>query len=586
MERTSFSATFESGGPTSGVSSPAWAIVSGKALLRLDAAAIGYLCSRAQYILVLHAEHECKSLMKIGFPGDHGCRIDYLNGTMGAESGTRTWHEFNDARINGWDCPVELMKKQHNLRLVNTVLVQQISLSDIVNTWGPAMADYQSNGIVCMTDDIADSVFSGDTHWLDKINMIILPSKAQLASSIHAKLAKGGFEPSSVVNGVDAWTRGTFFTRQLADPTIHQNKISDAIPSDIITNNLGSEQSALVTSDREGVAIRETSAFEYDFDFEFYVQSYEDLQGLSAAEAIRHFQHRGIQEGRYCSCAHYVGQFFPAFRNCIDWRMYRDSRTGKDIISPLECAEEIASALTIGVPSARDLILHGDTKIPRIAKHGGIFQWAHGHFNNSKFNVLEIGSRNVVSERLWEQFIPNCSYTGFDVLEGDNVDVVGDVHKLSCYFSPDSFDLVISHAVLEHLAMPWIAAEEIARVLKVGGYIAVETHFSFSEHELPWHFFQFNANALEILFGSPLGFELVDSGHDNQIVGRYGQGSAGYLEGKPVGGLFCHSAIIAKKIQDTLSTQDSYFDWRSSYDKAIQNTMYPSRSVVAQQDLS
>jgi hypothetical protein len=34
----------------------------------------------------------------------------------------------------------------------------------------------------------------------------------------------------------------------------------------------------------------------------------------------------------------------------------------------------------------------------------------------------------------------------------------------------------------------------------VGGVLFVETHFSFSSHERPWHFFQFSDMALRVLF--------------------------------------------------------------------------------------
>ena len=44
----------------------------------------------------------------------------------------------------------------------------------------------------------------------------------------------------------------------------------------------------------------------------------------------------------------------------------------------------------------------------------------------------------------------------------------GDAHKLSSYFTGEKFDLIYSSAVLEHFAMPWIVATEIARILKVG----------------------------------------------------------------------------------------------------------------------
>jgi hypothetical protein len=60
--------------------------------------------------------------------------------------------------------------------------------------------------------------------------------------------------------------------------------------------------------------------------------------------------------------------------------------------------------------------------------------------------------------------------------------------------------------------MPWLVATEIAKLLKVGGVLFVETHFSFSSHERPWHFFQFSDMALRVLFSPALGMECIEAG--------------------------------------------------------------------------
>ena len=135
------------------------------------------------------------------------------------------------------------------------------------------------------------------------------------------------------------------------------------------------------------------------------------------------------------------------------------------------------------------------TKRSTLSSHENLWSWINQNFNNKELEVLEIGSRSVCSNALRNKFIPLCNYTGFDVIKGPNVDIVGDAHRLSNYFEKDSFDLIFSFAVFEHLAMPWIISTEIAKLLKPDGIKAHETHNSFTEHELPWHFFQFKINA-------------------------------------------------------------------------------------------
>jgi len=241
--------------------------------------------------------------------------------------------------------------------------------------------------------------------------------------------------------------------------------------------------------------------------------------------------------------------------------------------------------IVAGTPTPLDGFFHSNpqTKRSKLGAHTNIWPWLASFANKKELRVLEIGSRAVVSDSLWKQHIPNCSYTGFDVAEGKNVDVVGDAHRLSEYFSPNSFDLIFSLAVFEHLAMPWIVVEEISKLLDIDGLVCIETHFSFSEHELPWHFFQFNANALEILFCEELGFETIDSGLDNAIVGRFSNSAAEYLRGKLITDLWCHSSIIAKKTSHKLKPDES-FCWREVAKRVAASSAYPTNTGLSRRD--
>jgi ubiquinone/menaquinone biosynthesis C-methylase UbiE len=192
--------------------------------------------------------------------------------------------------------------------------------------------------------------------------------------------------------------------------------------------------------------------------------------------------------------------------------------------------------------------------------------------NNPGMRVLEIGSREVTGASNARKEFSKAEYVGFDYYPGDNVDVVGDAHKLSSYFEDEEkFDIVYSSSCFEHFAMPWIVATEIAKVLKVGGFVFVETHFSFKSHERPWHFFQFSDMALKVLFSEALGFECVEAGMSNPIVGRFSSLADTYLKNKPVGGLYCHSAYLGKKIRDVKN-----FGWEQiALVSVVGQTKYP-----------
>lgn len=197
--------------------------------------------------------------------------------------------------------------------------------------------------------------------------------------------------------------------------------------------------------------------------------------------------------------------------------------------------------------------------------------------NKENMRVLEIGSREVTGPSSAREDFNKATYVGFDYYPGKNVDVVGDVHKLSSYFAEDEkFDLIFSSACFEHFAMPWLVSIEIAKLLKTGGYVFVETHFSYSLHERPWHFFQYSDMALRVLFPAALGFECIEAGLSNPMIGRFSAFADEGLRYGPITNLFCHSEFLGRKIGDIKN-----FDWHHvKMDEVVGNTKYPSPKVV------
>ena len=186
------------------------------------------------------------------------------------------------------------------------------------------------------------------------------------------------------------------------------------------------------------------------------------------------------------------------------------------------------------------------------------------------FRVLEVGSRVVTGARFRELF-SHAQYTGFDLYEGENVDVAGDAHRLSDCFPEASFDLVFSSSVLEHLAMPWVCANEMVKLVKKGGYLFAETHYCYGAHELPWHFFQFSPYALQVLFPEAHGIRCLEAGVSNPMVGYFSEASADYLKEQYIDGLYCHSSFLGQKEEEKPLT-----DWAFlTTDEVTKRTRYP-----------
>jgi SAM-dependent methyltransferase len=213
-----------------------------------------------------------------------------------------------------------------------------------------------------------------------------------------------------------------------------------------------------------------------------------------------------------------------------------------------------------------------EIKKPPALAHGHWTKYLSENFNKPGLNILEVGSRNVTGSNR-RHFFSNANYVGFDYYDGENVDVVGDAHKLSSYFGDEEkFDLIFSSAVFEHLHMPWVAAEQISKLLKPGAHVFIETHFSFSSHERPWHFFQFSDMALRALFNKALGFELIEKGMTNPISGFFSSKADKYLRYMPITELYCHSEIYCRKMANV-----DDFSWEGlSIDDVVEGSRYPT----------
>jgi hypothetical protein len=124
-------------------------------------------------------------------------------------------------------------------------------------------------------------------------------------------------------------------------------------------------------------------------------------------------------------------------------------------------------------------------------------------------HLLEVGSRarsGIVRKGITPH---NWTYTGLDVMAGDNVDVVGDAHDLSSIFSPKKFDAVVAFSVLEHLLMPWKFVVELNKILNIGSIGLFTTHQAWPLHDAPWDFWRFSDKAWSALFNKATGFEIV-----------------------------------------------------------------------------
>ena len=127
--------------------------------------------------------------------------------------------------------------------------------------------------------------------------------------------------------------------------------------------------------------------------------------------------------------------------------------------------------------------------------------------------VLELGARPIYATRC-DSWIPHArEYLGTDIEPGEDVDIIADVHRLTRATGEEQFDIIISLAGFEHFKYPFLAAHEIMKALRIGGLIYIETVQTFPLHYAPSDYFRYSQEGLEALFGTKMGFRVLESGY-------------------------------------------------------------------------
>ena len=119
----------------------------------------------------------------------------------------------------------------------------------------------------------------------------------------------------------------------------------------------------------------------------------------------------------------------------------------------------------------------------------------------SATSVIECGTRRWGTQSTHHQHIfPNATnYVMTDFIDGEDVDVVSDVHDLK-EFGDNSFDAFFSSSLFEHVEYPWVAAQAIFRVLKPGGWCYTATHQTFPVHGYPHDYTRWTDKGLSAVF--------------------------------------------------------------------------------------
>jgi SAM-dependent methyltransferase len=132
---------------------------------------------------------------------------------------------------------------------------------------------------------------------------------------------------------------------------------------------------------------------------------------------------------------------------------------------------------------------------PRTERIGAHIETLLANSGVTEGRILEIGGRaNPYTERF-----PKFEYVCLDLDETGPGVIRGDITNCP-EIESGSYDAVISVDVFEHIREPWLAAKEITRILRPGGFTYHSTLFSWRYHPCPVDYWRYTPDALMFLF--------------------------------------------------------------------------------------
>lgn len=134
--------------------------------------------------------------------------------------------------------------------------------------------------------------------------------------------------------------------------------------------------------------------------------------------------------------------------------------------------------------------------------------------------VLDVGSYDVNGSAREHIETSGCAeYIGIDMREGPGVDEVCDVKNLVERFGSDSFDIVISTEMLEHVEKWQAAISNMKQVCKPGGLIMITTRSKgFSRHDYPGDYWRFEIEDMRAIFAD---CNIISLQSDPQVPGVF-----------------------------------------------------------------
>jgi len=75
-----------------------------------------------------------------------------------------------------------------------------------------------------------------------------------------------------------------------------------------------------------------------------------------------------------------------------------------------------------------------------------------------------------------------CNIKTLDIVNDYNPDIIGDITKYNTHIADETFDIITCLEILEHTINPFLAIEELRRILKHDGYLLLSAPLNWRIH--------------------------------------------------------------------------------------------------------